>query len=233
MTFMAPGGLDLRMQDGEAVLDDERRQRDQAPAFNAPWQVLVVVAAILASYAGQVLGGGDALIARYGLVPAELSEGRVLPLLTSLFLHGGWIHAGMNALGALAFGAPVARLFGPRAVQAGAFLLFYIVCGVLSGLGYALAHPHGLAPLIGASGAVSGFLGAASRVAPGARGLAPFASRGVLAMAGAWLVINVAFGLFGSAPGSGGAPIAWEAHVAGYAAGLLLVGPFARALRRA
>lgn len=212
----------------------EQHQQERQPVFNAPWQILVVVAAILGSYALQSAApDGDAVVMKYGLAPVSLEQGHYIQLVSSLFLHGGWLHAGMNALGALAFGAPVARLFGSKAAGVFAFFIFYLICGILSGLGYALAHPGGLAPLVGASGAVSGFLGAASRITPRAEGLAPLVSRGVLAMAGAWLLINLMFGLFGSAPGSGGAPIAWEAHVAGYAAGLLLVGPFARTLRRA
>ena len=134
----------------------------------------------------------------------------------------------MNAAGALAFGTPVARFLGPRACGALSFALFYLTCGVLAGLGYAALNPHSGAAVVGASGAVSGLFGAASRLIEHRPGLSPFASRTVVGFAAAWLVTNVALGLIGVAPGIGAVQIAWQAHLAGYAAGLALIGPWAR-----
>ena len=73
----------------------------------------------------------------------------------------------MNSVAALAFGPPIARLMGTNARGAAAFFAFYLVCGALSGLGFVLLNPHNPGVLVGASGAVSGLLGAASRLIQG------------------------------------------------------------------
>jgi membrane associated rhomboid family serine protease len=146
----------------------------------------------------------------------------------ALFIHGGWAHAGMNAAGALAFGAPVARFLGVRGLGPLSFALFYLVCGVMAGLGYVALNLHSAAAVVGASGAVSGLFGAASRLIENRPGLSPFASRTVVGFAAAWIVTNVAMGLSGFAPGMGAVQIAWQAHIVGYGAGLVLIEPWAR-----
>ena len=195
------------------------------PMFNAPAPVLAVVASILAAYLVQSrLPDPNAMVGALALVPAEVPQGRVWPLLTVLIVHAGWLHAILNALGALAFGTPVARWFGVGG--SGRFLLFYLLCALISSLGYVLLHWGRTDMLVGASGAISGLMGASSRLLDGRGRLAPFASRTVVGMGAAWLVINALMAMNWIDAGTGGAPIAWEAHLFGYAAGLLLIGPF-------
>ena len=211
------------------------------PAIKAPWPVVLLVLAIVGSYLVQSVWVDEtALVITYGFAPIMLHEGRYLPLVTSMFLHGGWTHAGMNALGAMAFGAPTARLLGlgyqsaqGRAPAVGglAFLLFFLLCGVLGSLGYGLLHSDGQAILIGASGGVAGLMGAASRMIDRPMGRSPYRSPTVMGMAAAWIIVNLLMALTGLAPGTGGIAIAWEAHLFGYAAGLLLIGPAARVMR--
>ncbi len=211
------------------------------PAIKAPWPVVLLVLAIVGSYLVQSVWVDEtALVITYGFAPIMLHEGRYLPLVTSMFLHGGWTHAGMNALGAMAFGVPTARLLGlgyqsaqGRATIHGglAFLLFFLVCGVLGSLGYGLVHRDGQAILIGASGGVAGLMGAASRMIDRPIGLSPYRSPTVIGMGAAWIIVNLLMALTGLAPGTGGIAIAWEAHLFGYAAGLLLIGPAARIMR--
>ena len=208
-------------------------QGGREPALRAPWPALGLTAVLVALYVLQrASGDADLAAARFGFAPAALQEGRWLGLITALFVHGSWAHVLLNALGALAFGAPVARLFGPGARGGLAYLLFFLVCGVLSSVGFALLHPGQAVVLIGASGAVSGLMGAASRLIERRDALAPFTSRTVVGMAVSWVVVNVLIALVGLDAVSGGAPIAWEAHLIGYAAGLLLIGPAARLIRR-
>lgn len=202
------------------------------PALRSPWPPLLIVVAIIGLYALQsATGAVDAQADRFGFSRAHMDEGRWGGLVTALFVHGGWGHAILNALGALAFGAPVARLFGGGAAGSITFFLFYLLCGALSSLGFIAVHGDAHAVLVGASGAVAGLMGAASRLMWQGPGLAPFTSSPVVSMAAAWIVINLVVGLFGLVL-VGDAPIAWEAHLAGYAAGLVLVAPFAKALRR-
>ncbi len=216
------------------MLNDQALKRPE-PAFNSPWPALAIPAVILLIYLVQALTGGpDAAVDAFGFSPAALGQGRWSGLLTALFVHAGWSHVGLNALGALAFGAPVARWIGVRGLGPLIFFAFYLVCGVLGSLGFALVHPGATLMLVGASGAVSGLMGAASRmlgVRSPASGLAPYTSSTVIGLAVGWAIVNALMALFG-APGLGvPGPIAWQAHLFGYAAGLVLIGPVLR-LRR-
>jgi len=199
------------------------------PIFNAPWPALALVAAILGGYALQTRFSIEQVVAAFAFSPAALAEGRWATLVTALFVHGGWGHALMNGAFALAFATPVARFFGPRAGGALAFFVFYFACGVLSNLGYAAVHPGEHLPLVGASGAVSGLMGAAARLIDGRGRVGRLFSSPVLGMGGAWLVVNLLIGVLGGGllPGAGGSQVAWEAHVAGFLAGVLLIAPFA------
>jgi membrane associated rhomboid family serine protease len=149
-------------------------------------------------------------------------------LITSLFVHGGWAHALMNAAFALAFGAPVARFMGLGARGGALFVFFYIACGILAGLGYVAVHPSSIDPLIGASGAVAGLMGAAARSDGPARN-AQRPVRPPRRVAGlGWLIVNLVLAVIGNFPGFGPGRIAWEAHLFGFAAGALLIGPVSR-----
>jgi membrane associated rhomboid family serine protease len=203
------------------------------PALRSPWPAAAIAGLIIALYAVQsAIMDVDSAARAFGFSRADLEAGRWTGLFTALFVHGGWAHAILNALGALAFGAPVARLFGKQASGVIGFLLFFLVCGALASLGFAAVHPDATAPLVGASGAVSGLMGAASRLLDRPEGgLSPFTGSRVVSMAAAWIVINLVVGLVGLNI-IGDAPIAWEAHLAGYAAGLALVGPTAWLLGR-
>ena len=82
------------------------------PVFNAPILALLLAGSILGLYWLQSGPDEMALSYEYGLIPSRMAEGDVRGLLTHLLVHGGWMHAIMNAVGALAFAAPVARLMG-------------------------------------------------------------------------------------------------------------------------
>jgi len=134
----------------------------------------------------------------------------------------------MNSVAIVAFGPPAARLMGTDARGAGAFYAFYLTCGVLAGLGFLAVTPTSADPVVGASGAVSGLLGAASRLIEGRGRIGPILGPTVLGMAAAWAIANVILGVTSLTPGAAGVPVAWQAHLAGYLAGVLLIGPFAR-----
>ena len=197
------------------------------PAINAPWPVLALIGSILIANAFQQWAGQNALILHYGFSPADLEHGRLAPVVLALFLHAGWAHALANCAFALAFGSPVSRRMGEDPRGASGFFVFYLACGVLANLAYAWIHPGDVNVVVGASGAVSALMGAASRLMGGGPALAPLNSRPVVGMALAWGLVNVIFAtwLGRLAPGTGGAPIAWEVHLAGFAVGLLLFSP--------
>ena len=203
------------------------------PAFTAPWPPVLLSLLFVGLFVLQLRAPDQELLyLRWGLSPEAVEQGRRLGLVTSLFVHGNWAHVLMNAVGALAFGAGVARLFGVRPAGAVAFFLFFLVCGVLAGAAFAGLKAGAPVVLIGASGGVAGLMGGASRTIDLRRGLAPFTHPSVIGLALGWLVINLLVAVLGFAPGAGTTPVAWEAHLAGYAAGLLLVGPAAALLGR-
>jgi membrane associated rhomboid family serine protease len=138
----------------------------------------------------------------------------------------------MNSAFCVAFGAPVARLLGVGARGALTFFVFYGVCGVLAGLTFVVLHMDGGEPVVGASGAVAGLMGAAARLLDRPGVLGPPFSRSAMSLAAAWIVINLLLSVTPVADLLGGGPIAWEAHLGGFAAGLLLIGPFHRLLGR-
>jgi membrane associated rhomboid family serine protease len=199
-------------------------ETDREPALKAPLVVVVLAAAlpILFWFQTQLPDMGLSM----ALIPRDVMEGRLSGLVTSMFLHGDWAHVIMNAVGALAFATPVARLLrGPAG--AATFSLFYIACGILSALGYVLVHPEGLNPVVGASGAVFGLIGASTRIArPGI--VLPLMDRRVLTASAVWMGLNLVVGLIGLTSSGMGAGIAWEAHAAGFVVGLLFVGPLGR-----
>lgn len=178
---------------------------------------------------GAGAGEGVAALARYVV---EERDPAPWTALTYAVLHGSWGHVTLNCVWLAAFGAPVARRCGGLR-----FLILAILCAVAGAVTHFALHPRGLAPLIGASAAVSGMMGALLRFmfAPPGTGRAAFslgellADRRVLFFLGVWFATNFLFGV-GSAPlGVADGTVAWQAHVGGFAAGLLLFPWFDRA----
>jgi membrane associated rhomboid family serine protease len=134
------------------------------PLFNAPPAAVLLALSMPLLFLVQLQlpdqGAGWALNA------ADLRQGRWVELLTAMVLHGGWTHVTMNAVFALAFATPAARLM--RGLRGAVVLaLFYMCCGVVAGLGFALVHWDGQESAWGASGAVFGLVGASIRLLRG------------------------------------------------------------------
>jgi len=102
-------------------------------------------------------GKAMAMINRYGFVPATVAyDGlSVLTLISALFLHGGWLHLLGNMLYLWLFGSTVEGALGHVS-----FFVFFMLCGIFGSFGHAIAEPGSTLPVIGASGAISGVLGA-------------------------------------------------------------------------
>ncbi|MET3528081.1 rhomboid family intramembrane serine protease [Phenylobacterium koreense] len=205
-------------------MSDHERQ----PMFNAPWPAVLVTLVIVIGYFFQTFFSQNWLLQTYAFSSQAMGEGRWETLFTSIFLHGNWAHALMNAGAALAFGTPVARYFGASVRGALVFLVFYLLCGGLASLGYGLSNPGSSALMIGASGAVSGLVGGSARLMGGHGLPGSYFSAPVVSMTIGWIVVNLLLAFLGFAPGLGDAGVAWEAHIFGYIAGLVLVGVFGR-----
>lgn len=198
---------------------------DREPIFKAPLLAVLLAVSMPALYFFQERAHDYWL--GLAFAPVDLQQGRYSGLVTSMLVHGGWVHVLMNAVAGLTFGAPVARLF--RGVSGvGLFLVLYIASGVVATLGYGLVHMGSSDPLVGASGAVFGLIGAATRLLGGRGRVLSLTNRTVIASAVAWMGVNAAIGLIGFAPGVDGARIAWEAHAFGFVFGILAIGPMSK-----
>ncbi|MFH1213699.1 MAG: rhomboid family intramembrane serine protease [Candidatus Neomarinimicrobiota bacterium] len=174
---------------------------------------------------------------KYGLVPANLFNGSglrsFLAFFTTLFLHGGFFHLAGNMLYLWIFGDNIESTLGHFK-----FFVFYIVCGVIAGLTQVIADPASQIPMIGASGAISGVLGAYLLRYPHARVKILFwffifirqfwVPAGYLL--GIWFLIQISNGL-GSLGFQSQGGVAWFAHIGGFLAGfiiLLILEPYER-----
>ncbi|MET7429464.1 rhomboid family intramembrane serine protease [Streptomyces flaveolus] len=157
--------------------------------------------------------------------PPSYDKSPPLSVFTAIFLHGGWLHLLGNMLFLLIFGNNVEDRMGHIR-----YFLFYVVCGYAAGYGFALLNASSSDPLIGASGAIAGVLGAYLVLYPKARVwvLVPFLVFLPLRLP-AWLVLGFWFGLqavYSSGHGvSGAGTVAYAAHVVGFVAGMLLAWP--------
>ena len=179
--------------------------------------------------------------ARYSGAAAELPGGYVTAVtsfFTYMVVHAGWVHLVVNVLWMLAFGSAVARRVGN-----GKFLIFSVLCGVAGAATHLVCHFGEMAPVVGASAAISGQMAGALRfifrVQPSAAGRAsdllsaPLMPLGhtvrdprILFFLALWVVINAYFGLSAVRIAGQEGGIAWEAHIGGFLFGLLTFGFF-------
>ncbi len=192
-------------------------------AINLPPVLLWLIGINVAIQLGREFLGdavdGD-IIQQFGLVPAAYTSGAGPDLLSLLiapityqFLHGGWLHLGINMVTLAAFGVPVVRVLGPRR-----FILFYLSAGIVAGFVHVFFFPDSMDPVVGASGAISGVFGGVLILM---RYVGSLPS--LLPVAGVWIALNVFFGLVGGTPGAGGDPVAWTAHIGGFVYGLAAI----------
>ncbi len=221
---------------------DEERPGGR-PAF-VTWAIIIVCVLVFL-YEFMLGSRVDNLIMLYGAVPREILTGQDVPppgpypfyiqLLTSMFLHGGWLHLIGNMAYLRVFGDDIEETFGPAM-----YLLFYLGTGVIASLTHIfLAGPGSTVPSVGASGAIAGVLGAYLVLFPQRRIQVLVPSYGfrmgrvsAVVMLGMWFVLQFLSGLTaltGNTAESGGVAV-W-AHVGGFVAGAaiaLLVRRFVR-----
>jgi len=226
--------------------------RDDNPTELFPFVTLLLIAANVLVWL-LVQGGGVAepflnSLCAYGAIPAEIT-GAVGPgdtvslgdasctiggyswttVLTSMFMHGGWMHLIGNMWFLWVFGNNIEDSMGHFR-----YLIFYVLCGVLAALTHIFIDPSSTVPTVGASGAISGIMGAYIVLYPKVRvytliflvvyvRVIPMTA---LAVLGLWFAIQLFSGLASGAGAGGG--VAFWAHVGGFVAGVVLVKLFAR-----
>jgi len=221
--------------------------RDMTPRRSAPVMTLVLIVINVIVFLHQVSlppAQAEAFVRIYGLVPAKIQlalaglhyslAGALMPLFTCMFLHGGWLHIIGNMWFLWIFGGNVENRLGSLG-----YLVFYLVCGISSGLMQTIFSWGSHLPSIGASGAISGILGAYIVFFPSSRilTLVPLFilwftwQIPALVFIGLWFLVQFMSGIGAlsdpRAASLGG--VAWWAHVGGFLTGMLL----ARAIKPA
>jgi len=215
--------------------------RDENPSRHTPWMMWLLLAGNLAMFAYQILvrasGGDDAYVAlffRLGLIPEALTSPSAwasmtipapLTLFSSMFVHGDIFHLGGNMLYLWVFGDNVEDVMGPWR-----FLIFYLLCGLGAAATQVALMPGSDVPMVGASGAIAGVLGAYVLLYPRAQVLTlvfllifiRIMYLPAVVLLGIWFLMQVL-----SASRGGGAGVAWWAHIGGFVVGILLVRAFA------
>jgi membrane associated rhomboid family serine protease len=216
--------------------------RDDNPILSRPIVTFTLIGLCIAVFLWQLAlgpGGNQAAIYALGFIPAVVFGSTALPdqlvwvpgpatVITSMFLHGGLLHLGGNMLYLWIFGDNIEDRMGlPR------FVLFYVICGIAAALAQALPDIGSQVPMIGASGAISGVLGAYIVLFPHARVLVAvpifvilqtFRVPAIWAL-GIWFLGQLISSL---AMSGGGAGVAFRAHLGGFVAGVILVRFFTR-----
>jgi membrane associated rhomboid family serine protease len=203
---------------------------DDIRTHSAPGAVLALIGANVAIFFAVLSlgpGEGAALLERWGLVPREFLRGAaqygatehlvwVTPV-SAMFLHGGLLHLAGNMLYLWIFGTAIEDLLGVRR-----FLVLYAACGLAAAAIHVASDPTSFVPSVGASGAVSGLLGAYAVSYPTGRLrlLWPRVPVPAFLFLLVWIALQLVAGL--SARDGGGSGTAWWAHVGGFAAGAAL-----------
>lgn len=211
--------------------------QDNAPILNAPVAVRWLVSITVVAHLVRVLATeklDNTILEVFGFMPARFGldgagsigfDGLLVMAVGHMFLHADWMHLVLNMAFLLAFGSAVGRRMG--AIQ---FLLLYLLCGLAAAFFWAWLYPPQVALLLGASGAISGMVGAAARVSiwpPHSGSALPFWRRStVISFVVIWLALNIGFGIFPIFLSGDYGGVAWEAHLGGFIAGFLLIGVF-------
>lgn len=167
-------------------------------------------------------------VMRWGAVPREITSGQdYVSIVTSMFLHAGWLHIAGNMLFLWVFGDNVEDTMGHLG-----YLLFYLLCGVAATMAHVYVHPNSTVPVVGASGAISGVLAAYMALFPNGliRTLVLFGWLPLVflipawIMIGYWILLQFINGLFSlGLPTAESEGVAYFAHIGGFVAGLVLV----------
>ncbi|MDX1711443.1 MAG: rhomboid family intramembrane serine protease [Rhodovibrionaceae bacterium] len=216
--------------------------KDDNPTRITPyvtWTLLAINIGVFAlQFSVQSSGGPQAaqeMIYSFGLVPAVLIGERQLPpeiavlpaeatIFTSMFMHGGLLHLGGNMLYLWIFGNNIEDSMGH-----GRFIVFYLLCGIAAAFAQVAVNPGSTVPMVGASGAISGVLGAYLLLFPRAHVLVllpifvfiQILRLPALIVLGLWFVFQLLSGVSAGAGTGGG--VAFWAHIGGFVAGMALI----------
>jgi membrane associated rhomboid family serine protease len=202
--------------------------RDTQPSYSTPFVTVGIIAINVLAFLYQVSLDPYTLnwfIGRYAIVPDRL---QYVDMVTSMFLHGGWLHLIGNMWFLWIYGDNVEDVLGHFK-----YLIFYVLCGVAAALLHVILNPYSRVPTLGASGAIAGVMGAYMIKFPHSRiiTLVPivifFTTMEIPAILilAYWFIIQIFSGVgsIGYSNVSSGGGVAWFAHVGGFVAGMVLI----------
>ena len=209
--------------------------RDVIPSRTWPYvtvTIIVVNALVFVFELRLPLTDRARFIEVYGIVPASVTS---LSLLTSMFLHGGWLHFLGNMLYLWIFGDNVEDRVGY-----GRFIVFYSTCGLAATLAQVISNPTSVVPMVGASGAIAGVMGAYFVLFPRSRVLTllplfifwELIEVPAILFLGFWFLLQLLSGVGSVAAGQDVGGIAFWAHIAGFATGAVAIFFFCRPERQ-
>jgi membrane associated rhomboid family serine protease len=200
--------------------------RDSQPSRTTPLVTIVLIALNAAIFLHEVTlddYSRNYFVAQYALIPGRL---QLTDLVTSMFLHGGWLHLIGNMWFLWIYGDNIEDILGRSK-----YILFYLACGIAAALVHVWFNPGSRIPTVGASGAIAGVMGAYMLKFPHSRivTLIPIVIFFTTVEIPAWIILVYWFaiqlfsgvGNLAAAGNEGG--IAWFAHIGGFVAGLLLI----------
>jgi membrane associated rhomboid family serine protease len=199
--------------------------RDVIPSRTTPYITVTIIVLNALAWLYEVSMPPEQLNAflySFGVVPASFSAPT---LITSMFLHGGWMHVIGNMWYLWIFGDNVEDRLGH-----GRFIVFYLLCGIVAAFGQMLIDPMSTLPTIGASGAIAGIMGAYFVLYPQSRVLTlipliifwEIVELPALVLLGFWFLMQLfSAGTIAATASTGGGGVAFMAHVAGFIFGLI------------
>jgi membrane associated rhomboid family serine protease len=204
--------------------------KDENPTCITPYVTWSLIAINILIFIWEIIGGDarfNNIIMTLGFIPARvINDGTYYMFLTSMFLHGGLFHVLGNMLYLYIFGDNIEDMCGR-----GSYFVFYLLCGVIASLAYMLSAWNSDAPAVGASGAISGVLGAYILLFPRVRirtvillgfWILPVSVHAYV-LIGLWFIYQLILSLLAVETG-----IAYWAHIGGFVAGVALIKLFAR-----
>lgn len=200
--------------------------KDDNPRLRPPIFTVGLIALNIVAFYFEIQFGLDTVVYQYGAIPSHIVELQSLEtLLTSMFLHGGFLHLGGNMLYLWIFGDNIEGYLGHSR-----FLMFYLLCGLVAVFTHIFLSGISEIPMVGASGAVSGLLGAYLVKYPKARVLVVIPIVWFLTIRkipayvvlGFWFAMQLFYALSSLGISQGGGVAFW-AHIGGFAAGIVLI----------
>ncbi|MBX4336235.1 rhomboid family intramembrane serine protease [Bartonella raoultii] len=220
-------------------------KQSREPLLNVPFIIIILIVFCFCIYLISQYFFSHQLYIKsfkfFSFTPALFKSNPLLfchTIMSYSFMHGSLKHVAFNMIWLLVFGTPLVRHLGSLR-----FLIFWALTAIVSVLTYFVLHQDSMIPLVGASGAVSGMMGAIARYgfsqiyfginAQNEKPLGPLLSikkslrsKGVLTYICVWLIVDVMIGVFSFLFAGDAISIAWEAHIGGFFAGFLGIGFF-------